>query len=269
MDNPIWLALASEAGIAADQIGQGATLLDSMNVTDGYTFARVAFPLSIGIERACKLLLQVDARLEHGAYLTDVQLRRLGHNLTDLVTAVDSVNARRGVDVTLPSEPVHNAILAVLTGFATGGRYHGLNFLAGARVTADAPSKQWWDTVVTPVLGLHYANAKREADEAVSERIGAELDTFSLTRHSHLDGGSMTSMIDAMRATSELKAATPWVRMYVLHYARWICNTARELTYASYDQAAAEIPHLTEFFAHFGNNDRFLRSRKTWRLESR
>ena len=94
VSDPVWRALAAEAGIAADQIGEGATLLAKCVPEYPWTFSRAFFPLSIGLERACKIALHVDARLVSGAFLTSKQMRAYGHGLTTLISEVESIGQR-------------------------------------------------------------------------------------------------------------------------------------------------------------------------------
>ncbi len=143
-ESPVWRALAAEAGIASDQIGEGATLLAKVSPNYSWTFARALFPLSIGLERASKLALQVDARLSSAGFLDEREMRALGHKLDQLLDAVDAMNLRRGFSHARPRDPIHQAVLAVLTDFATNGRYYHLDNLAGRAGGID-PSSAWWN----------------------------------------------------------------------------------------------------------------------------
>ncbi len=263
-ESPVWRALAAEAGIASDQIGEGATLLGRVSPNYTWTFARALFPLSIGLERACKLALQVNARLASGAFLDERDMRALGHKLDQLMDAVDAMGLRRGFKNARPQEPIHQAVLTVLTDFATNGRYYHLDNLAGRAGGID-PAKAWWDTVVIPILRRHYKPALRMKDEAIAAAMGAALDEVSLVRHAHVDGGTVSSMSQGMRDAAYTGAATPWARMYTLQIARWLAGSLRSLSYQSHIQHNPEIPELHEFFSTFEADDAYMRSRKTWR----
>lgn len=263
---PTWRALAAEAGIAADQIGEGATKLSKISPDSSWSFARVLFPLSIGLERSCKLALQVDAKLETGSFLDMKAMREHGHRLDGLVRSVDEMCKRRGFDVERPSAPIHDAIIDVLTGFATNGRYHHLDRLAGASESEDA-GKLWWDTVIVPLAELHYPTKKRAFHEWVAEDLGSKMDEFSMTMGSHVAGGEITSQRQALLDGQMLPVVLPWSRVYVLQIARWLALVMRELTYASYRARDPEVPALNEFFGIFNVDDRYMRSRKTWRSE--
>jgi hypothetical protein len=263
-DLPVWRALAAEAGIASDQIGEGATLLSKVSPSYAWTFSRAFFPLSIGLERACKLALHVDAKLASGEFLDEKQMRELGHKLDRLMEAVDAMNHRRGFGHARPIDPINNAVLAVLTEFATNGRYHHLDNLAGRASGAD-PSKLWWDTVIVPILAKHYRPRRRASDQAVAAILGSALEDHSLVRYNHVDGSTVSSMTEGLREGARIEAATPWARMYTLQLARWLATSMKMLSYESHRHRDPEIPELHEFFYTFGVDDSYMRSRKTWR----
>jgi hypothetical protein len=261
---PTWRALAAEAGVAADQIGEGATKLDKISPMTSWSFARVLFPLSIGLERTCKLALQVDAKLETGSFLDMKAMREHGHKLDGLIESVEDMSTRRGLDVTRPVTPVHEAIIEVLTGFATNGRYHHLDRLAGASESEDA-GKLWWENVLLPLAELHYPAKKREFHEWVADDLGSKIDEFSMTVGAHVSGEEITSQRQTLLDGQMLMVVLPWSRVYVLQIARWLSQILGELSDASYIARDIEIPVLSEFFGLFNVDDSYMRSRKTWR----
>lgn len=264
---PTWRALAAEAGIAADQIGEGATKLNRISPDSSWSFARVLFPLSIGFERACKLALQVDAKLDTGSFLDMKAMRAHGHRLDGLIQSVDEMCRRRDLELERPATAIHDAIIEVLTGFATNGRYHHLDRLAGASESEDA-GKLWWDTVIVPLAELHYSANKRAFHAWVADDLGSKMDEFSMTVGTHISGGEITSQREALLDAQMLPEVLPWSRMYVLQIGRWLAHVMRELTYASYRARDPEVPALNEFFGIFDTDDRYMRSRKTWRNDS-
>jgi hypothetical protein len=89
---------------------------------------------------------------------------------------------------------------------------------------------------------------------------------FTLVRHSAEDGEPISSPFDASLRTGLNSASKPWERMYVLQIARFIGGVLSDLGDAGYGQTRIEIPHLSEFFGIFRNDDRYFRSRKVWSI---
>ena len=262
-ESVVWRSLAAEAGISADQIGEGVSLLGRVAPEYHWTFARAFFPLSTGIERACKLALQVDARLNSQSFLTRAELQDKGHRLDRLIAAVDSIQRQRDATVVLPSNPVHHAVIRTLTEFAVGGRYHHLDHLAGNGGTD--PIASWWSSVVEPILDEHYPESRKQRDQHEAAAMGAAFGDAALVLHTHVGGGTMGSLARAVHESQRNQFAIPWVRMHVLQIARWITAVMRILSDASYIARDEDIPALHEFFYHFDVSDSEMRRRKTWR----
>lgn len=262
--SPIWRSLAAEAGIAADQIGEGVTMLGEMQVEASWTFPRAFFPLSIGLERTCKLVLQVEARLHAGLFLDEGRMRTLGHNLGSLFHATESMTRRLGLAILRPTDPIHTSILEVLTDFASGGRYHHLDNLAGRGRSSD-PAKKWWSDVITPMLAEHYKPVRQLKDSHAADLLGAAIDDHASVLFTHVDGTQITTIRQAALATYQMRAAVPWTRMHTLQLVRWLAEVADYLTEESYSLAAREIPVLNDFYAVFRQRDSDLRTRKGWR----
>ncbi len=121
------------------------------------------------------------------------------------------------------------------------------------------------EQVIIPILRKHYKPALRAKDEAIAVAVGAALDDVSLMRHTHVNGGTVSSMTQAVREAAYTGAATPWARMYTLQVARWLAISLRLLSDESHVQRNPEIPELYEFFSTFETEDSYMRSRKTWR----
>src|SRR4051795_12990066 len=114
------LVLNREAGIAAELIASGVTLLGRANYATGGVYGQAFFNLSIGFERAGKLIYIADHAIDHGGvFPTNIELKRaMGHDLNRLFKYVESVAAKRrpgGEYSTRPTTPIHDGIVATLT----------------------------------------------------------------------------------------------------------------------------------------------------------
>jgi len=64
-----WIALAREAGLAAEHLAIGATALGKADFARHAHYAQAFFALSTGLERSTKLILVVDHAVENsGAF---------------------------------------------------------------------------------------------------------------------------------------------------------------------------------------------------------
>ena len=260
----MWRSLTAEAGIAVDQIGEGATMLGESAAAAPWTFARAFFPLSIGLERASKLALQVETRLHTGEFLNEERMRRLGHNLGELLDAVKQMTDRSVLSMVRPTNPIHESIISVLSNFATGGRYHHLDNIAGRGATPD-PARTWWDSVISPILDRHYSAHQRQKDERTAELLDQAMSSFTIVMFTHVDGSEIRTVYQSSLAAAQSKASIPWARMYTLQLVRWLAEIFEYLTMETYRCGVHEIPVLNDFFAVFRQADRDLRSRKVWR----
>lgn len=263
IDTPRWQAIANECSLAADQIGEGATQVRRLRHTEPHTIMRVLFPLSVGLERACKILLHCESLVHHRALLDMRTMRNLGHNLGSLVTSLESHNRERNRNAILPDSAIHTSLLAILTEFATGGRYHSLDYLASGASGTLSPASSFWSAVVVPIADQH-CQKKIELAGRTAKEFDAMIGEHTQVVFTSVQGEPVRSVHDAVLGQATFEAAQPWIRMYVLQIARWIYETASEISSEARALDAADVPHLSEFFAHFGNEDHYFRSRRTW-----
>ena len=103
--NPTWNAIAREAALAAEHLGNGATILGKANYEHHAHYGQAFFSLSTGFERAAKLALVVDhALINAGEFPSTGKIRDYGHNLARLLGQADAIAERRGLpsNVRLP-----------------------------------------------------------------------------------------------------------------------------------------------------------------------
>jgi hypothetical protein len=265
MQSQTWRLIAAEAGIAAGQIGYGATALARTSPHEAWSFPHAFFPLSIGFERAAKLALQVDAKLANGVLLDKRQMRTLGHRLTVLLDEVQVMVGRRWPaegELARPADDVHGAIIEILNEFAIGGRYHNLDALAGA-VVRD-PVAAWWADVVSVVIARNLTAEQVERATRWAAFVDAAVGDITLVRQHHVDGSDVRD-VSSLALQGTLNAdAVPWTRMYTLQIARWLARVLATLSDDALRERDPDIPYLLEFFSRFDQPDRNLRRLKRW-----
>jgi len=271
--NATWQALAREAGLAAEHMGMGVTALAKANYAHQAHYPQAFFALSIGMERAAKLALVVDYAIQNqGVFPDNKQLRQYGHNLKSLLIAVDAISAsgRLSADTRrLPQSAIHDGIIDTLTEFASNiTRYYNLDLVTNAPGVAQKtdPVANWFLRVVEPILAKH-ATAKRkskvESNAAIIEALTGDI---AMVLHHSETGQTLNTVYDASRQTGMNKAAEPNVRLYVLQIVRFLASVLSELGYKAYEVSAEDIPHLSDFFGIFNNDDAMLKRRKTWSI---
>ena len=80
--------------------------------------------------------------------------------------------------------------------------------------------------------------------------------------HVSEDGNHISSWTDGAIASAAVPILQRYSRMYCLKIVRVLVFLLVELQYAV--MKTHEVPHFSDFFGIFYNNDSYFRSRKTW-----
>jgi hypothetical protein len=268
--NETWRALAREAALGAEHIAFGATVLGRANYAQHAYYSQAFFSLSVGFERTCKLVLLVDHAIDNnGRFPREEAVRSYGHDLARLLSSVEEVAIRRGLDAQIPATPVHRDIISILSNFATNvTRYYNIDVLVGKSTIgpSDDPVATWHRKVTEPILAARYTGRRRDRDVANAQIIEALLGPFSRVHHESETGEQIDSLYAGANASSMAKVAKPWERMHVLQIARFVGNIVSDLGSVTQTEGVSEIPYFSEFFAIFRNDDSYFRSRKTWSI---
>jgi hypothetical protein len=145
--------LNREAGIAAELIGSGVTLLGRANYAHPDVYGRAFFSLSIGLERAAKIIYIADFAIEHGGrFPSNVALKNVGHDLNELLSHAETIRRRSIKEYSeRPKTPIHEGIVQTLAEFAMQSRYYNLDVITGRHSSAD-PLAAWDRRVIGPSL---------------------------------------------------------------------------------------------------------------------
>ncbi len=262
-----WRALAREAGLAAEHIAFGVTVLGRANYAQPAYYAQAFFSLSIGFERSCKLALLLSHALDNaGQFPANSQIRRYGHNLEKLLTETATVANRRHFASTRPETVIHQGIVETLSEFADNvTRYYNLDVITGeTQVTGRTdPIASWNERVTGPILQAHYTERiqrRHEADARILELVAGPL---IRGHHESETGHAIDSALAGALSTAKAEFARRWERMYVLQIARFVGNTLVGLSDAAH-ALRLQVPFLNDFFYIFSNDDAYFRERKTW-----
>ena len=116
------------------------------------------------------------------------------------------------------------------------------------------------------MLATHYRSRSRQKHHQNAEFIDSILGDNMLVRHHAESGDSLDSVYSASMQTAITEFAKPYARMYVMQIARFLGCLLSELAFEAYRAQLDTIPHLSEFYAIFNNQDKYFRQRKMWSI---
>ena len=217
-------------------MGIGATAIGRANYAETAHYYQAFFALSVGLERASKLVIVLDhIQNNDGQFPENREVREMEHNLARLLQHVDKV-AKRLPDsraTRLPDSGIHGAIVGILRDFDNNlNRYYNLDVLtggSGAGAPVD-PVHTWHESITLPILTEHYSPRRRPKDAGKAAVIEAVLGESMLVRYSSESGVPITSAGQGALATAEIRFAAPFARMYVLQLCRFLAESISALT---------------------------------------
>lgn len=266
-----WRALENEAQLAAEQIVTGVTVLGRANYMETGLYSQAFFGLSIGLERLGKLIIVADYAIGHsGSFPTDADLRKIGHNLQNILTRCEaigkSVNAQRSY-TSRPNDSIHKGIEETLSKFATGSRYYNLDYIAGATGQESDPIAMWWTKVAKPICKRYYSGRQRKKDDNAALFATEHLGGCSLVLSHAEDGTEIDDIGGVFGRTGQTAVVQKYGRLYTLQIVRWLASILGELSFSgAYRQGIEPLSGLEEPFRIFGNDDHYLWDRKTWSI---
>jgi hypothetical protein len=231
MLSPQHLALSREAGIAAELIASGVTLLGRASYARTGLYGHAFFNLSIGFERATKLIFIGDYAIDNAGEFpsNDILKNTIGHDLDRLFSHVEAVSRKRRNGKEFSERPctdIHNGIVQTLTEFARSARYYNLDFVTGGKRARDGqdPMTAWNERVIEPIIAKHCKPAVRKRLAQNAAIVSDMLEDHATIRFINEAGGIMNSVYAASLRTGETEIANKWAPLYVLQLARWLGN---------------------------------------------
>src|SRR5437016_14025778 len=118
-------ALSKEAQFTKEMLGWGATQIRKANYASKGVYFQAFTSLSTGLERIGKICLMVDYYIDHEGTFPDYKYMKteICHDILRIYAESVSMIARRSISMSFLqdlSNPVHQAILSVLSEFARG-----------------------------------------------------------------------------------------------------------------------------------------------------
>ena len=268
-----WRAMQREAQLAAEQAAHGVTVLGRANHAQTGFYTQAFFALSIGLERMGKLIFLADHAIRNGgAFPTDQDLRKIGHDLGSLLDKCEEIGAGLSQNrdyMARPNDPIHRGIENVLSLFATKLRYYNLNHLAGGGLGQQDPVALWWEKVATPICDRHYSERQREKDEADAAAMEFMIGDISTVIHTAENGDPIRNVNSYFARGRVTRVVQKYGRLYTMQIIRWLASIMFDLSHrGAYEQRVKALLGLHEPFTIFLNEDSYFRGRRTWSIYS-
>lgn len=267
MFNEIFNALNKEAQFTKEMLGSGATQIRNANYATKGIYFQAFTSLSTGIERIGKLCLMLDHFIDYSGTFPDFDYmrREIGHKIDTIYENSAMVVKNRTITMIFLQElndPVHKAIIKILSEFAQGDRYSNIDIVVGAKRQSD-PIASWFLTVDKPIFDTCISKKKQEIIRNNASTIGI-LSSKVLVRHTSETGSEINDVEDASYRTGMQEAIAPYRQLYVLQIIRYWVELLSSLQNIAMQTGSKDIPYFSEVFAPFHNPDSYIKTRKTW-----
>lgn len=266
--NDTFHSLLKEAAFTKEMLGAGASQIRNANYASKGIYFQSFVSLSTGLERIGKLCLMLDYYIRSGGEFPDftAMKKKIGHKLILLYEKSQEIVSDRSIEfryLRSLSDPIQTSIVSVLHGFAEGDRYANINHLIGS-VQTDDPIARWYREVDIRIFEQRVTKRRKEVIARNAAMLAEAAKSWAIVFHSAETGGEVTDFEEASFRTGVYESVSHYRQLYVLQIIRYWVELLDELEGPARAIGKQEIPYFGELFAMFYNDDKFLRSRKTW-----
>lgn len=266
----LWIPLIREVSLAEMCVANGLYHLGKADHMSTGKYSLAFFDTSIGLERLMKVLFLLDYALKNGGEFPsrEVLKNQIGHDLKGLWDSSKSIRQRLEAGGSefrfeMPDPTLADLIIEVLGEFAKRTRYYNLDYLTGSSNAEKDPLKMWWDTVGTYLL-KDYPESRRRQDQHAAAFYEATLGEHTAIHQTQLDGEHVSDIRQATFVGSQGEWVQEQARFHAATLVRYLVEVLWELHRESMRDPGLELPHFSELFVGFYNDDTFLKRRKTF-----
>jgi hypothetical protein len=261
-------ALNKEAQFTKEMLGSGATQIRKANYASKGVYFQAFTSLCTGLERIGKLCLMLDHYIGHNRQFPDSNYMKneIGHNIAVIYEQSKTIIAKYSISMNFLQnldDPIHQAILSVLSDFGLGDRYSNIDLLVGGRRQND-PIAAWFRQVDQPVYRSRVAQKKKDTIQRNAAAVESILGPHAMVLHTSETGDEITDVEQASHMTGVYEAVAPYRQLYVVQVIRYWVELLGSLQYKAMEAGGEDIPHFGEIFALFYNDDSYIRTRKSW-----
>jgi hypothetical protein len=266
--NDTFNALLKEAQFTKEMLGSGATQIRNANYASKGIYFQAFTSLSTGLERIGKLCLMLDHYIDHDGKFPDAKYMRdeIGHNIAVIYEKSTPIIVKYSISIKFLqnlNDPIHQAILSVLSSFALGDRYSNINLLVGGTRQND-PVAAWFNQVDRPLYEARVAQRKKDTIRQNARALASILNLHMSVLHISEKGEDITDLEEASHMTGMYEAVAPYRQLYVLQVIRYWAELLSCLRERALKPGVEDMPYFAEIFRAFYNDDSYIRTRKTW-----
>jgi hypothetical protein len=266
LEKTFW-TLLSEGHFTFEILASGVTQLGKVNYAKKGIYFTSFISLTTGLERIGKLCLILDFCIKNeGTFPDEYFLKKeIGHDLEKLYKKSQEIIVKQNFKLShlqVLDNQIHKDILSILSRFARGDRYSNINYLVKSNSQSD-PIKEW-NLKVDQVIFENRISQKKKDEIAINAKLAGQLlGGYSMVRFRSETEEELNDIEKSSFATGVTQAVSKYRQLYVLHIIRYWVDFLRVLQNKAHRQNI-EIPHFSEIFAIFNNNDSYFLTRKTF-----
>jgi hypothetical protein len=270
----IFRALLNEANFTIEILGDGATQIRKANYAKKGIYFQSFTSLSTGLERIGKLCLMLDYYIDNDCQFPDSKFLKneIGHKINVLYDKSVGVKQRRLINhrfmQNLDTE-IHQNIINILTNFARGDRYSNIDVLVNSKQHGD-PIASWFKEVDMLLYEKHVSQRRKEKiahNMYSAQLLNKEIGGFFYVQYISETGEAITNIEEMVMHTEIQKAVAVYRQLYVIQVIRFWVELLWALQRTAQSISGEDVPHFSEIFRRFYNEDAYIKTRKAWDRE--
>lgn len=262
-------ALNKEALFTCEMLCHGVTQIRNANYANKGIYFQSFTSLSTGLERIGKICLMLDYCLKHSGNYPNYNYMKneIGHDIEKIYIQLLKIIDMYSFELTYIQDlekDIYKDILNILSRFAKGDRYSNIDFIANKRSYND-PVKMWNKKVDLQFYNNFVSQKKKDIIKHNAKTIDSLIGDFTAVIHTGEDEKDIRSVEDAVFRTGIFEAVAPYRQFYVFHIIRFFVEILFNLQDKMIERGF-EIPYFVDIFGVFFNDDRYIKTRKTWKV---